>query len=357
MDVTGKSTRARRGAVAAVAAVGAAGLVAGGLAGCATPPVASSAAAALGGVDQPVNPPAPTSTSTTTAPPAPKPTPKPKPVVPRKRLGITSITPGGKGPYGVAMVITVDFDHALDRKAKRALQKRMTVTTTKRIGSASWAWIDSDTAMFRPKNFWPANAKVTVSVRMQGLTLSKNSQGYRLFGRGIKTRTFTIGRAQVTSIDGNTQMGVVKRNGKAIRTIAVSMGKEGWRTRNGIKAFMDRELDHVYTNTAVGDFSESYRLVARYNLRLTWSGEFLHSAPWAYGRLGAYPGSHGCTNAYDWDAGWFYDTALEGDPVIYKNTGGPTMELGNGLGGPWNIGWKQWRAWSSGGMSGTFKPA
>ena len=39
-----------------------------------------------------------------------------------------------------------------------------------------------------------------------------------------------------------------------------------------------------------------YRITAQWAMRLTWSGEFLHSAPWSVGSQGSANVSHGCTN-------------------------------------------------------------
>ena len=257
------------------------------------------------------------------------------------------MSPSGKGPFGVGTIVTVDLSHEVAKSSRKAVQERLTVTTNKAVGTTSWTWLDADTLAFRPKKFWPAGVLVTVRASITGLALGKNPDGVRLVGSGTKVVRFTIGRSQITGVDGDDQMATVVRNGKVIRQIPVSMGKSGWRTRNGVKTVMDFEMNHVYTNTSVGDFTETYRLVARHNLRLTYSGEFFHSAPWASGRLGAYAGSHGCTNASNGNAAWLYENSLIGDPMVYVNTGGSLMEVSNGPGGPWNIPWKTWVAKSA----------
>ena len=47
------------------------------------------------------------------------------------------------------------------------------------------------------------------------------------------------------------------------------------------------------------ELEEEYELDAPWNTRLTPTGEFIHTATWAYGRLGRYNGSHGCTNMFE----------------------------------------------------------
>ena len=75
---------------------------------------------------------------------------------------------------------------------------------------------------------------------------------------------------------------------------------------------------------------------------MTPSGEFLHTASWAYGRLGRYNGSHGCTNMFEQDAKWIFDNTIPGDVVNYIKTGGDVVEPWNGPGGLWNIPWNRW---------------
>jgi lipoprotein-anchoring transpeptidase ErfK/SrfK len=286
---------------------------------------------------------------TTPAPtPTPKPKPKPKPKpLPRVDLRVTSMTPKA-GTYGVAIMVSVEFNRDVPARFHSFVQKRLTVTTSKPMGSAGWAWMSDRTVMFRPAAFWPGKTKVTVKADLAGMIVASKVAKLTIVGKGHRAVTFSTGRSMITAVSGKTQMAVVRVSGKVVRRVPVSMGKPGWETSSGVKAIMERELDHVYTNTAVGDFTSPYRLVAHYNLRLTWSGEFLHSAPWAEGRLGQWAGSHGCTNASDNDAGWFYHNALYGDPLVYTNTGGGVVPVDNTLGGPWNIPWKKWMKRSAG---------
>jgi hypothetical protein len=72
--------------------------------------------------------------------------------------------------------------------------------------------------------------------------------------------------------------------------------------------------------------------------RLTWGGEFIHSAPWSVGSQGRYNVSHGCVNLAPTNAKWLFDTAHVGDPVIVRGTE-VTLDHGNG--------WTAWhRPWS-----------
>ena len=82
-----------------------------------------------------------------------------------------------------------------------------------------------------------------------------------------------------------SDVGKVYRNGKLVRTIYVSAGKPGWQTRSGMKLIMGKEYNKKMTNEMIGA-TEDYTLVAQYALRITNSGEFLHSAPWNSANFG-----------------------------------------------------------------------
>ena len=60
-----------------------------------------------------------------------------------------------------------------------------------------------------------------------------------------------------------------------------------------------------------------YDLVLPWDIRITWSGTFLH-----YSTGDPYPGhsygSHGCVHLSYADAEWYYDLSKQGDPVTIK---------------------------------------
>jgi lipoprotein-anchoring transpeptidase ErfK/SrfK len=91
---------------------------------------------------------------------------------------------------------------------------------------------------------------------------------------------------------------------------------------------------------------EPYDVQVPFALRITPSGEYLHAAPWNTYNLGVAPTSHGCTNMSMQDGQWFYEHALEGDPVIFFGTGIET-DWDEGPGASWNIDWADWQANSS----------
>ena len=53
---------------------------------------------------------------------------------------------------------------------------------------------------------------------------------------------------------------------------------------------------------------------------MTYSGEFIHAAPWSVGSQGCANVSHGCTGMSTADADWLYDMTQRGDVVEYTGT-------------------------------------
>ena len=79
-----------------------------------------------------------------------------------------------------------------------------------------------------------------------------------------------------------------------------------------------------------------------YATRVTWSGEYIHAAPWSVEAQGEENVSHGCTGMSTEDAAWFFDTVREGDIVEVVNSGGAKMApFDNGF-GDWHLDWPTW---------------
>ena len=65
---------------------------------------------------------------------------------------------------------------------------------------------------------------------------------------------------------------------------------------------------------------EYYDLEVDWSVRLTWSGTFVHSAPWSEGSQGNANVSHGCINLSDANGGTYYELARYGDLVTVTNS-------------------------------------
>ena len=279
-------------------------------------------------------------------------------VLPRPRTRVTArFDAAGNGlgvrsprtKLGVGTLPYLTFSRAIPNK--RAVETHLVVTATRADGRTSevagaWGWINDRTAVFRPKDFWPGNATIRITSTLDDAVLGK-SQGRYLIGASslATTYTFRTDRSLIARVNGAKKEMDVFIDGRKRKTFKISLGGPGWETRKGAKVISTaKEADKVYRSASLGltDPEDFYELPSKWNTRLTPTGEFLHTASWAYGRLGRYNGSHGCTNMFEQDAKWIFDNTIPGDVIDYVKTGGDTMEPWNGPGGLWNIPWSKW---------------
>lgn len=252
-----------------------------------------------------------------------------------------TLVPGDDWTVGVGMPVVVRFAAPVVRRD--AAEKALTVTSTPSVTGA-WRWISATEAQWRPKNFWPSGASVKVSAAMGGVELSNGT-----WGRRTVTSKFRIGARQISTVDIAKHTLTFTRDGKIVKVIPVTTGmtnsKATFPTRGGIKVIMSREasvkMDAATTGTDPTD-PNYYNLTVKWGLRLTYSGEFLHAAPWSVAQQGRSNVSHGCTGMSDANAKWMYDRAQIGDVVVYKNSKRP-LEWGNGY-TAWNKSFDDWSA-------------
>ena len=83
----------------------------------------------------------------------------------------------------------------------------------------------------------------------------------------------------------------------------------------------------------------------QYAMRLTYSGEFIHAAPWSVGYQGNSNVSHGCTGMSTDNAAWLFNMSRRGDVVEYTGSDKP-MTLDNGY-GDWNESYKTYEQGSA----------
>ncbi|MEU9417653.1 Ig-like domain-containing protein [Streptomyces sp. NPDC051000] len=248
-----------------------------------------------------------------------------------------------EGKYGVGQPITAELNEPVKDKAARALVERGLVVETPEGVEGAWHWVDDKNLHFRPKEYWPANSTVAVRSNLEGVRITDD-----LYGAAAKPLKLEIGdRVEVTT-DASSHYLTFRRNGEVINTIPVTTGKPGFSTRNGIKVVLGKQYYVQMRGDTVGiGGSEYYNLPVYYATRVTWSGEYVHAAPWSVGSQGYENVSHGCTGMSTGNAAWFYENITEGDIVKVINSIGDDMDtFGNGF-GDWNMEWKEWREGSA----------
>ncbi len=254
-----------------------------------------------------------------------------------------SISPAAGATVGVGEPIVVTLSSPAANHA--AVERHLSVATSHPAGAAGWYWFSDTRLEYRPRSYWPANTKITVTAALDGVRTGESTWGVR-----DTTATFTTGRAQILRIDDATHLMTVVRDGQVIRTIPVSLGQHfgTWTTRSGIKTVMSIERTvHMDSSTVGITGAGAYDEIVPYAMRLTWSGEYIHGAPWSEWAQGSQDVSHGCTNISLANAEWLYGNSLIGDVVETTGTGRPMETDGNGTGGVWNIPWQDWRAGSA----------
>ncbi|MFD9716899.1 Ig-like domain-containing protein [Streptomyces sp. NPDC059076] len=247
------------------------------------------------------------------------------------------------GTYGVGQPITAELSLPVKDKTARAVIERALKIDSKPAVDGAWHWVDDRKLHFRPKEYWPAGTSVTAASNLQGVKVANS-----LYGGASKALKISIGDRIEAITDASSHHMTVKRNGEVINTIPVTTGKPGFSTRNGVKVVLGKEYFVRMRGTSVGIYGdEGYDLPVYYATRVTWSGEYVHAAPWSVGSHGYANVSHGCTGMSTGNAAWFYETVREGDIVQVVNSYGDDMDpFGNGF-GDWNLSWADWRQGSA----------
>ena len=257
-----------------------------------------------------------------------------------KDLVHTSVLPGDGQVVGVGMPIVVTFDSPVPG---RAVVERLLSVRTKPAVSGGWYWVSDQQVRWRPREFWRPGTDVTVTTSLDGVHLGKGT-----WGDDDDRVEFTVGDAVVSTVDISGHTMTVRRNGEVLRKVPVTNGKPGWDTRNGIKVIISKDREVVMDAATIDvdkDDPEYYRLDVEYAMRVTWSGEYLHAAPWSVSSQGEDNVSHGCTGMSNVNASWFYNLSKPGDVVEYVN-GVRSLEAWNGY-TDWNVSWQDWRAGSA----------
>ena len=247
-----------------------------------------------------------------------------------------SITPfGDMTSVGVGMPIVVQFNEDIENRA--AVEQRLTVTAVPPV-VGSWHWFNDREVHYRPQEYWPAGTHVVFDVGIYGVDV-----GDGVYGEENRHMEFDVHDALVAQVDNSDLTLRVYRNGALEREIPVSMGKSGTLTPSGTMVVMGQDRYYTMDSSTYGvavDDPDGYRLEVEYASRVTYTGIFVHAAPWSVGDQGRRNVSHGCINVSTSNAAYFYENFGWGDIVQVTGTA-RTLEPTNGL-GDWNIPWEQW---------------
>lgn len=256
-----------------------------------------------------------------------------------------SMSPLEGETVGVGMPVVLYFSDPVEDDHRATVEAQVGVSSAPSVEGA-WHWIGPEELHWRPRELWPAGTAVTVDLDIEGVRAGAELWGGK---RDAPVRDFSITDRATTSVVNLAEKSLkVYQDEALVRTIPITGGKPGWETRNGTKVILEKHEDKVMDGATVGidpGDPDYYRLDVEYALRVTWSGEFLHSAPWSQGAQGADLVSHGCVGMSEADAAWLFDLTTRGDIVTVTGSPRP-LEKGNGY-TDWNYSWEEWTAGSA----------
>jgi lipoprotein-anchoring transpeptidase ErfK/SrfK len=252
---------------------------------------------------------------------------------PGSRVGTGLYLFDGK-TYGVAMPVVVEFHPGVAKKDRAGVQIRMFVSTDPPQPGA-WHWVSNGTqAYYRAPEYWQPGTKITTRIALGGHPMGKGK-----YGDTDRKATAKIGERFEMKVDNKTKKMTVLRGGQVVKTLPVSLGKKSTPSASGTMVVMEKKEQTVFDTTDSPDAVDRYRVNIAFAQRLTWSGQYIHAAPWSVPHQGRRNVSHGCLNVSTDNARWLFGQTKVGDPVTVVGT---EEKLGPGNGWTaWNMSWKE----------------
>ncbi|MFI5638502.1 Ig-like domain-containing protein [Streptomyces goshikiensis] len=262
------------------------------------------------------------------------------------KVNKVTITPGkATAVVGIAQPVSIVFDNPVKNKAE--VEKHLKVTTSNDT-EGSWGWFKdytgNDRVDWRPKEYWKSGTEVKVAMNLNGVD---SGQGGGYFVKDYNTE-FKIGKDRRLTVDLDAHKLTVTEDGQAVKSIPVSAGTPGGKKASwsGKMVLMTKEGTIRMDSQTVG-LGDSYDKMVDYSMRLTWSGMYIHAAPWNNAHFGNANTSSGCVGMSDADAKALFASAQVGDVVEVTGNGSKgKADIGNGY-GEWNLSWDDWKAKSA----------
>jgi lipoprotein-anchoring transpeptidase ErfK/SrfK len=240
---------------------------------------------------------------------------------------------GSGNTYGTAMPVVVEFESDIPDAARASVARRLLVKTNP-PQPGRWHWHSARMALYRAEKYWQPGTTITVRSALSGHPIGNRY--------GDKDRSATVriaDRSLVLDVDNTTKTMQVIKDGTVIRTMPVSLGKASTPSSSGHMVIMEKAEDTIFDTTQT-DGPDGYRVRIQFAQRLTWRGEYVHSAPWSVKDQGVRNVSHGCVNVAPDQALWLFQQTMVGDAVIVRNTE-RVLQPGNGW-TAWDIPWERY---------------
>ena len=140
------------------------------------------------------------------------------------------------------------------------------------------------------------------------------------------TQSFTIGPSLIAVANTQSHYMKVYYKGQLFGNWPISSGRPGLDTVDGTYVTIEK-------GNPVRMVGNGYNELVNDAVRFTFSGDYIHSAPWSVGQQGNTNVSHGCLNVSPANAATYYSMAVPGDPVTVA---------GSPAAGKWDDGWTVW---------------
>ena len=220
--------------------------------------------------------------------------------------------------YGVGMPVMLQFSQPVTNKM--AVEQALHLWASKRVTGA-WYWDNSSTLYFRTRNYWPQRTEVRFVGHLDGV---EGAPG--VYGDHTLKQDFRIGKSLIAVASASEHRVRIYKDKRLWATWPISTGRPGKDTPNGTYLSLQKQNPaHM-----VGP---DYDLMVPWSVLFTWSGNYMHAAPWSVGSQGYANVSHGCVNLAPDHAQTYYELSVPGDPVTVS---------GSPVAGAWGDGWTVW---------------
>ncbi|HEY3870101.1 MAG TPA: Ig-like domain-containing protein [Actinocrinis sp.] len=260
---------------------------------------------------------------------------------PSATIGVDSIWPGDGVTVGVGQPIRIEFTNYVPQAYRSDVEKACVVTTNPPVAGA-WYWPDDNMMDWRPEEYWAVNSQVSVAFNLNGVRAGDSQYFEKNHSIQMTIRDTDLRLI----VDAAHFQATCYQNGQQIRNFPIDTGMDSEQTFvtwSGVMAVLDKGNPV----RMVGNYGpdDTYDELVNWATQVTYSGTYVHAAPWDPDIGSANDDSHGCIHCNTDDAEWFYGLAQVGDVVQVTGTD-KTVSVDNGF-GDWSVAWTDWLSGSN----------
>jgi lipoprotein-anchoring transpeptidase ErfK/SrfK len=255
---------------------------------------------------------------------------------PSATIGVETIWPGSDVTVGVGQPIRIEFTNYVPQSYRADVEKACVVTTNPPVAGA-WYWPDDNMMDWRPEDYWAVNTQVSVAFNLNGVRAGDT----QYFDENHSIQMTIRSTDLRLIVDAAHFSATCYQNGQVIRTFPIDTGmdtEQTFVTWSGVMAVLGKGNPV----RMVGDYgpNDTYDELVNWATQVTYSGTYVHAAPWDPDIGSDNDDSHGCIHCNTVDAEWFYGQAQVGDVVQVTGTD-KTVAVDNGF-GDFTVAWSDW---------------